>query len=424
MSEPVWFRRLGLVAAIAMGAGWLVVLGMILRHRIFVSSDTVSNYAHVWFVSRVLVDSHHIPYHMSIIGHGHGLAFPYAFVPWLSAALLRPWLGDWVVTLWLVIGAVGLVVATFWAFPKLRRGWWAALVLANPVLVVALVLGQLPFLWGMAMFLGAVAFWRTGRAGWAVVLAGVGQATHAAVVLPIAAIVVVCWMRWEPQRRRLLLAYAASLVIAAPAIVIVFLTPAYTDTALGVKVANLVGTVAPRVLVVAIPIALVLLRRVARLWMPPLLLVLFVAASAGLATQPDTRHAWGDLFKSPQRSLVPFLESDGFRPDLEYRVLSTTDRRMGMYEVIQHGGRLDSEFFPESLVRRTWPNEAHYCRFLRDRAVDRVVVYYHYDIRLGKNEQKLLLLLSSRDRDACRAEGITVRHIAKWHFFDVYEINR
>lgn len=157
MREPAWFRRLGIVAAIAVGGGWVVVLGMVLRHRIFVSSDTVSNYAHVWFVSRVLVHSHHIPYHMSIIGHGRGLAFPYAFVPWLSAALVRPLLGDWVVTLWLVIGSVGLVAATFWAFPELRRGWLAALVLANPVLIVAPVLGQLPFVWAMAMLLAAIA---------------------------------------------------------------------------------------------------------------------------------------------------------------------------------------------------------------------------------------------------------------------------
>ena len=424
MSEPAWFRRTGLVAAIAIGAGWVVVLGRILRHRIFVSSDTVSNYAHVWYVSRVLVDSHRIPYHMSIIGHGRGLAFPYAFIPWLSAALLRPLFGDWVVTLWLVIGSVGLVVATFWAFPELRRGWPAALVLANPVLIMALVLGQLPFLWAMAMLLAAVACWRTGRVGWAIVLAGLGQATHAAVVVPIAAVLVVCWLSFEPHRRRLLLAYAVSLVIATPAIVLVFLTPAFTDASLGVKVANFVGTVAPRLLVVGIPVALVALRRVMRPWMLPVLLVILVGASVELAKLPDARHAWHDLSLSPEQRLVPYLESTAFRPDLEYRVLGTTDRRIGMYQIIQHGGRLDSEFFPESLVRRTWPSPVEYCRFLHSRAVDRVIVYYDYDIRLGKNEQRLLRLLSSSQRDACRAVGVTISHSSHFHSFDVYAVNR
>jgi hypothetical protein len=422
VSEPAWFRRSGVAAAALTALAWLVVMGMILRHRIFVSSDTVSNYAHVWYVSRVVVDSHHVPYHMAIIGHGHGLAFPYAFVPWLSAALLRPWLGDWVVTLWLVIGSIGLVAATFWAFPELRRGWWVALVLANPVLIVAPVLGQLPFVWAMAMVMGAVACWRSGHTAWAVVLAGVGQATHAAVVLPIAAVLVVAWLHWEPDRRRLLRAYAWSLVIAAPAVFVVFLTPAYTDSTLGVKLVNFVETVTPRLLVVAIPIALVVLRRRGRPWMAPALLVVLLAGSFGLATQLDTRTAWRDLKKDPEESLVPFIESREFRPGLSYRVLSTTDRRMGMYQLIQHGARLDSEFFPESIVRRTWPSSGEYCRFLRDRGVQRVIVYHHYDRGFHKNEQALLVRLT-HDRRACAPEGVTVGHFAKGNRFDVYTVS-
>jgi hypothetical protein len=278
--------------------------------------------------------------------------------------------------------------------------------------------------WAMAMFFAAIACWRAGRTGWAIALAGLGQATHPAVVLPIAAILVAVWMRWEPDRRRLLLAYAASVLIAAPAVWLVFLTPAYTDSSLGVKIANLVDTVAPRLLVVGIPIALVLLRRVARPWMLPSFLAISLASSVALTTQPDARHAWHDLSKSPELSLMPFIRSAAFRPGLEYRLLSTSDRRMGMYLLIQHGARLDSEFFPESLVRRTWPSESQYCRFLRARAVDRVVVYHHYDLRLRKNEEKLLLLLSSRDRNACRAEGVTVHHIATASRVEVYAVTR
>jgi hypothetical protein len=120
---------------------------------------------------------------------------------------------------------------------------------------------------------------------------------------------------------------------------------------------------------------------------------------------------------------MPFITSSDFRPGLEYRVLSTTDRRMGMYQVIQHGGRLDSEFFPESIVRRTWPSAAEYCQFLRGRAVDRVIVYHHYDRGFHKNEQRLLTRLS-RHPDTCAAEHVTVRHVAKGNRFDVYAIAR
>jgi len=74
---------------------------------------------------------------MPIIGHGKAFAFPYGFLPWFTASLLYPLLGDWVVTLWLVLGFVGLVAAMFWAFPEIRRGWWAATALVNPTLVIA-----------------------------------------------------------------------------------------------------------------------------------------------------------------------------------------------------------------------------------------------------------------------------------------------
>src|SRR4029450_9053491 len=97
---------------------------------------------------------HHVPWSMPVIGHGKALAFPYALVPWLSAALLRPVLCDWAGALWLGVGTVRLIAATFWAFPELRRGWWAAAVLVNPALVVAAIIGQLPFLGGGSVRVG------------------------------------------------------------------------------------------------------------------------------------------------------------------------------------------------------------------------------------------------------------------------------
>src|ERR1041384_6150237 len=90
---------------------WLVVLTLILSHSLFVTNDSVSNYAHVWYVSDRFWSGHGIPLHMPVLGHGSAYAFPYAFLPWFSAALVRPLLGDWAVTLWLVLGFVGLAGA-------------------------------------------------------------------------------------------------------------------------------------------------------------------------------------------------------------------------------------------------------------------------------------------------------------------------
>ena len=83
---------------IVVGA-WLVAIVSVLLHPLFVSHDSISNYAHVWYISREIWTRHRFPLHMSMLAQGHALASPYALVPWTSAALLYPLLGGWVVTL-------------------------------------------------------------------------------------------------------------------------------------------------------------------------------------------------------------------------------------------------------------------------------------------------------------------------------------
>ncbi|HYU40003.1 MAG TPA: hypothetical protein VEM59_09230, partial [Acidimicrobiia bacterium] len=139
--------------AAIVGVLWAIVLVLILRHRVFVSHDSISNYGHVWWVSDQLWSGDGLPFRMPVIGHGQAFAFPYGFLPWFTASLLYPLFGDWVVTLWLVLGFVGLVVAMFWAFPEIRRGWWAATALVNPALVIAPIIGQLPFIWSSALLM-------------------------------------------------------------------------------------------------------------------------------------------------------------------------------------------------------------------------------------------------------------------------------
>jgi hypothetical protein len=126
-----WIRTVVLVALALAVLGWLIVLWMYLRHRIVLSSDSMNNYSHVWWIARDLWHHGRIPWKMPVLGHGQAYAYPYGFVNWTSAALLWPLFGDWAVTLWSAVGAVGCVVATFFAFPELRRSWWAAAVLVN-----------------------------------------------------------------------------------------------------------------------------------------------------------------------------------------------------------------------------------------------------------------------------------------------------
>src|SRR5919205_1057968 len=156
----------GVAAALAAAAGWAVLLSLIVRHRIFVTHDSLISYAHVWWIDSRLWHGGGIPWHMSVLGHGKALTFPYGVIPWLVGALLWPLFGQWAVTLVLVLGAIGLITAMFWAFPELRRPWWAVAALANPILVLAPLSGQIPFMWGSALLLVGIGCWRRGHRAW------------------------------------------------------------------------------------------------------------------------------------------------------------------------------------------------------------------------------------------------------------------
>jgi hypothetical protein len=424
-------RSSGAIVLWIVAAAWVVILILILRHAVFVSDDAISNYGHVWYVSDRIWRFHHVPWSMPVIGHGKALAFPYAFVPWLSAALLRPLVGDWIVTLWLVVGTVGLIAATFWAFPELRRGWWAAAVLVNPALVVAAIIGQLPFLWGASMLVGAVACWRRRRYVLAGALAGLGQATHPAVVLPMGLVLVAWWWHWEPDRRKLLRYYAASLLPVIPAALLVFASPVFGDSSPVVIATSFFGTLGVRILVLAVPIALVVVqRRLQSTPAPSPVATRFPAAACAVLlisnivlTGPlEAQYSWGALNRKPDTELLSFIHSSKFESGATYRILRAHDGKIGMYQLVQHNARLDSEFFPESIARNSWPDVTKYSQFLRNRRVDYVIIFRSYDREWHTNEHQLLRDLKKERPDGCHAAGVS--QVSAGRAFDVYKIRR
>ena len=394
-----------------------MVIALILRHRIFVSHDTVSNYAHVWYVASRIWHAHRIPFAMPIIGHGQGLAFPYAFVPWLTAALLWPLFGDWAVTLCLVVGFVGAVVATFAAFPELRRGWWAAAVLVNPALVLAPIVGQLPFLWATAFLMAAIAAWRRGRATQATMLAALAQITHPAILIPITAGVVAIEALRTPERRLLLSRWAISVAAAAPAALLIELSPVFRDTSAGTKLVAFLGTLVMRAAVFAVPMVLVAVRRTG--WHPALLApaaFLVLLLPNALVGPLDTRFPWKSLYLGVDTKVLAFVRSSAFVPGDTYRMLRAHDGKTGMYQLIQHGARLDSEFFPESINRRSWSDSRDYLAFLGHRQVDEVLAFDDYTPQYQTNEVALLNRLADSEGAACvvrsaQGRGYTVFHV-------------
>lgn len=375
---------------------WIAGCLAILAHKVFVTNDSLSNYAHVWYVSKVFWAGDGIPFHFPEIGHGDALAFPYGFLPWFTAALLHPLFGDWTTTLWLVLGGAGVVLAALWAFPELRHPLPAALFLANPLMVEAVLLGQLPFLWATAPWFVAIGMWRRGNVAPAVIFAAVAQGTHPAVVLPLAGLAVLGRLRFEPRRTRLVVAYVISVLFASPAIVLVLISPVVEDSSLVSLAANFAGTVGLRAGVVLAPFAIIWFARK----LPPRTMLALVAAvalsNAVLVPIRDTGFAWHALARTPNTQLVPYLESPAFQKGATYRLLRIADGKVGMYQLIRHGGRLDSEFFPESIDRRSWPSTADYQAFLAGRHVDYVLIYYAYDVRYGTNEHALLNELVSK----------------------------
>ncbi len=405
---------------------WAGVLAFVLRHRIFVSHDTMISYAHVWYVSARLWHGHGLPLRMPLLSHGEAFTFPYGLVPWLSAAIVRPIVGDWVVTCWLVLGAIGVAAATLWAFPELRRGWWATAVLVNPALVAGALIGQLPFLWASALFITAIGCWRRQRVVAAVVCAALAQITHAAVLIPIAAALVVLWLPFEPDRRALVRAYAISLVPALPAVWIVWRSPVFVESSTWVKFFNFFDTVGPRTLIVAVPVALVVLhaRTRARPWVAPVAVVVLLGANIATSIPMGMPQAWRALVRYPETGMAPFLDSADFVPGATYRLLYTSNGKLGMYQLIRHGGRLDSEFFPESIQITSFHDTRAYSDFLTRRHVDDVMVWHSYDRRWHTNEHALLDQLTHGSSRTCSAGLVSTRHIVRNPRYDVYAVDR
>jgi hypothetical protein len=281
--------------------------------------------------------------------------------------------------------------------------------------------------------MGAVACWRRRRYLPAAVLAGLGQATHPAVVLPMGVVLVAWWWRWEPDRRRLLRYYAASLLPAIPAALLVFASPVVGDTDPVVIVTGFFGTLGVRILVLAVPIALVVVQRrlqssatpsrvTARF--PATVCLTLLLSNVVLAGPLEAEYSWGALGRKPDTQLLTFIESSKFDPGATYRILRAHDGKIGMYQLMQHKARLDSEFFPESIARNSWPDVTRYSQFLRNRHVDYVIMFRTYDREWRTNEHQLLRELKKQGPDRCDADRVGVHQVSAARTFDVYQIRR
>ncbi len=409
----------GIAAVVALA--WCVGLLLLVSRRLIVSLDSMNDYAHVWWAAKGMWHGHGVPWRMPILGHGRGLTFPYALGPWLAAAVLWPLFGERSVAIVLVLGAVAAVAGSFYAFPELARGWWIAVVLANPILVMAPLAGQLPFLWAVAFLLGAIGAWRRGHVAVAVILGALAQGTHPAVLVPLTLAVVLLGLASECGGRRLLRAWLISTALAAPALLVVALSPVAAESSLGTKVIAIAETLLARSFVVAVPAAFAWLRHRVGDRPAPALFVIAVLSNLVLLVPLQVTQGWRALGRRPDTVVADYAKSSLFRRDARYRVLRSGDSKVGMYQLLRAGARLDSEFFPESMARHSWASAAAYARFLNTRGIDRVLVFSSYDRRFETNEHALLEQLS---RVPCVAGPLKVTvHSVRPGFLE-YDVDR
>ncbi len=396
-----------------------------ITRRVFISHDSLSNNVHVWFIADRLWSGNGIPFSMPVLADGDALTFPYASIPWATAALFWPILGDRVVTLWLVLGFLGIVAATFWSFPILRRGWWAAATLTNPALVISPLLGQLPFLWAMASLTFAVGLWRRGRTAWAVVFTAAAQVVHPPVMMPVVAAIVVLYLPFERAGRRLKLVgwWALTVLISLPAAWAVMQSPVVSQTSRSTQLRALLETSGMRLLVLLGAILLALLAHWRRtpLWTPAVLVALFVFAQYWMYQPFGMDFAWGALTRDPDPAIEEFATSGGVIDGQTYRVLSGRDGKYGLYAVVREGGVLDAEFFPEGLHRGPFRSPASYARFLHERGVNDVVLFPSYaESYTRTNEPQMLEEL---DGAGC-IEGIEVSSASQSGDWKLYDVDR
>jgi hypothetical protein len=119
-------------------------------------------------------------------------------------------------------------------------------------------------------------------------------------------------------------------------------------------------------------------------------------------------------------SLDAFLDSKAFVPGATYRVLrGAGDGKLGLYNVVRAGGRLDSELFPESMAIRDFAELKDYEQLLCDRHVDFVIAYASYTASRGTNELAVLRRLA-----ATREPRVGVRPIEHGRGHVVYAVTR
>jgi hypothetical protein len=195
----------------------------------------------------------------------------------------------------------------------------------------------------------------------------------------------------------------------------------FADSSWQTRIVQFVETVLIRACVFVPPLVVFLLLRYPRRSLAPVLVGVTLLLNVVLIRPLDASYSWGALRREPDQTMLAFVATSEFRPGAMYRVLPSGDGRVGMYELIRHGGRLDSEFFPESIWFGNYVDERAYSDFLTGRGVDYVLIFRNPDDRQPTNEGELINRLATSGRGC--VDGLVgvrlVQHNDRWDDFKI-----
>lgn len=397
-----WLRRpppgIGRRTAITLPLLALVPLALVLvlvaSKRIFLGTDSINVYIHVWYLKDQLIDHLRFPVHAAPLDGGHAVALPYGGVVWLAAALLFAFAQEWAVTWTFVLGVVLLPWAAGVARRALRDPWLLLLFLINPFYIDAIFSFQYAFVWSAVFFFLFVAALDRRRWVWAAVLGWLAAGTHPIMGLPP----VVLYLSWTTLRRHTPLRFAAVLAVVIgvallPLLWLTLTTPAVGENDLKTIMLSVADVVVRRGTILTAPFAFAAWQAQVRCrWRP-----LAATIAAGLAVNTVFANGFLGFAQGSYTGIVrtshdmyrPFVASGLFEPGARYRVLAPNEREDGLYYLARHGAVLTSELFTESMFKRSFTLPQYTC-FLRAKQVDFVVVERDYFRQYHTNEQRLL----------------------------------
>ena len=294
----------------------------------------------------------------------------------------------------------------------------------NPALLASVLLGQLPFLWAAALFLGAIGAWRRERRIVATVLLALSLIVHPAVMLPISIVLVGIGVVFFRDRGRLALAWLVAVVLSVPAIVLTLLSPVVDQTSRRFELLTLGLTVLTRIWVIGVPLVYEQLARIPGRW-GRLVLPLGFAVLSLLLLLPMWRPfsldtGWTALAgHPPSDELGSFVTTSALQRGRTYRVLTGADSKYGIYQVVRHGGVLDSELFPESLHRASFGSRRSYAAFLADRRVQSIVVAPSYRRTYHSNEPRIVAAMAASGQCTAGVRIVEVEQGDGWLLYDV-----